>query len=484
MQRLALCAHLLGVMLLAFACVLFAPLSFSLYFDDGEQRAFAYSIGCLLALGAILFVATYHLRPRFRMRTRYAFLITVLSWVSLCLAAALPFVLMSAPLSLVDAVFEATSGLTTTGASILERPSYLSPSVLLYRQLLQWVGGMGIIVLAVAILPYLGVGGMQLYHSEIAGPAGNKITPRIAETAKMLWGIYVALTALCALAYYTVGGMSGFDAVAHSFSTVSIGGFSTYDNSLAHFQANPMVYWIAIVFMFISAANYSLHFLCLRRISLRRYFRDDEFKFFCWFVLVAVLVLSLLFGLSGSYAWEDGWHRPILQIVSIATTTGFTDQPLDAFLPGVAFMLFTLAFVGACGGSTGGGIKAIRILLLIKQGYRELQKLLHPSGIFRLRLNKAQVPERVSEAVWGFFAVYLIVFITLVALLMLTGMDMTSAWSAAGSALNNLGPGMGEVSAHYGDTLTSQKLIIVGTMILGRLEIFTVLVLLLPQSWR
>ena len=483
MLRLTLSAHILGALLVAFASVLFVPLSLSLYFADGQQQAFGYSMLALYALGGSMILSTYKWRSRFSMRTKYAFLITALSWVVICLAGSLPFMLMQGALSPIDAIFEATSGLTTTGASILERPSQLSVSMLFYRQLLQWIGGMGIIVLAIAILPYLGVGGMQLYHSEIAGPSAGKITPRIAQTAKALWGIYIGLTALCAFAYW-LAGMSGFDAIAHSFSTVSIGGFSTYDASFAHFSDNAALYWVAIFFMLVASVNFGLHFAALSRFNFRAYWQDSEFQFFLSFILVALLVIGALLALSGSYDWRQEWHRPILQIVSVATTTGFSDTSFASIDPGVAFTLFTLAFIGACSGSTGGGIKAIRILLLIKQGHRELRKLLHPNGIFSLRLNRSAVPSRVSEAVWGFFAVYLITFITIVGVLMLTGMDMTSSWSASGAMLNNLGPGMGSVAQHYGDLLDGQKGILAMAMILGRLEILTVLVLLMPSSWR
>ena len=483
MLRLTLSVHILGALLVAFASVLFVPLALSLYFADGQHRAFGYSILALYALGGGMLLSTYKWRSRFSMRTKYAFLITALSWVTICLAGSAPFMLMQDALSPIDAIFEATSGLTTTGASILERPSQLSLSILFYRQLLQWIGGMGIIVLAVAILPYLGVGGMQLYHSEIAGPNAGKITPRIAQTAKALWSIYIGLTLVCAFAYW-LAGMSGFDAIAHSFSTVSIGGFSTYDASFAHFSDNAALYWIAIFFMLVASVNFGVHFAALNRFNLRIYWQDSEFKFFLCFILVALLVIGALLALSGSYDWRQDWHRPILQIVSVATTTGFSDNSFASIDPGVAFTLFTLAFIGACSGSTGGGIKAIRILLLIKQGHRELRKLLHPSGVFSLRLNRSAVPSRISEAVWGFFAVYLITFITIVGVLMLSGMDMTSSWSASGAMLNNLGPGMGSVAQHYGDLLDNQKAILAMAMILGRLEILTVLVLLMPSSWR
>ena len=483
MLRLTLSAHILGALLMAFASVLFVPLALSLYFADGQHRAFGYSILALYGLGGFMVLSTYRWRSRFSMRTKYAFLITALSWVAICLAGAAPFMLMEDALSLVDAIFEATSGLTTTGASILERPSQLSVSVLFYRQLLQWIGGMGIIVLAVAILPYLGVGGMQLYHSEIAGPSAGKITPRIAQTAKALWGIYIGLTVLCALAYW-LAGMSGFDAIAHSFSTVAIGGFSTYDASLAHFSDNAAIYWVAIIFMLVASVNFGVHFAAVSRFNFRAYWDDSEFQFFLCFILVALVAIGALLALSGSYDWRQDWHRPILQIVSVATTTGFSDKSFASIDPGVAFTLFTIAFIGACSGSTGGGIKAIRILLLIKQGHRELKKLVHPNGVFSLRLNRGAVPSRVSEAVWGFFAVYLITFITIVGVLMLSGMDMTSSWSASAAMLNNLGPGMGAVAQHYGDLLNSQKAILAIAMLLGRLEIFTILVLLMPSSWR
>ena len=483
MYGFALIGHVLGVLLMAFSCFVSVPLGLSLYFNDGEHQAFWRSFLTIFGLGVAFYLATYSLKRKFVMRTKYAFLGTFLAWVALSLAGSLPFMFMTSPLAWFDAIFESASGLTTTGATILTRIETLPPSVLLYRQLLQWLGGMGIIVLAVAILPYLGVGGMQLYRSETVGPTSSKFTPSIAQTAKSLWGIYFALTVLCALAYWGAG-MKPFDALAHSLSTVSIGGFSTYDNSFAQFMGSPWVYGVGMVFMLVAAMNFNLHFLVLRRGVLGAYFKDSEFLFFMLFILVAVVGLNFAFWLTSAYQGQDAWHRGAFQVISVATTTGFTDQTLNMFLPGVAFILFSLAFVGGCAGSTGGGMKAIRVLLLIKQGHRELKKLLHPQGVFRLRLGHAPVSERVAESVWGFVAIYLLVFMTLVAVMLLLGGDMETAWSAVGACLNNLGPGMGDVALHYGNLDIAEKLVLVLTMIMGRLEIFTVLVLFLPQTWR
>ena len=438
----------------------------------------------IIGSGTLCSLVTYRYRHNMQFRTRYAFIITVLSWVVLCVAGALPLVWMENGMEFSDAVFESTSGLTTTGATVIARIESLSLSILLYRQLLQWIGGMGIIVLAVAVLPYLGIGGMQLYHSETPGPAAeNKMTPRIAQTAKALWTIYIALTLLCALAYW-VGGMTPFDAVAHSFSTVSIGGFSTHSESFAYFQS-PGLYWIAIVFMLLSALNFSLHYFAWRqRWNPKYYFQDPECRFYLLFLGIATVSICGLFLFLDQYDSREIGYKGIFQVISVATTTGFTVDTFDHYLPGITFVVFMLSFVGACAGSTGGGIKAIRILLLLKQGYRELLRLLHPHGVFTVRLGKNPVPDQVIEAIWGFFAVYLILFISLMALLMLLGMDMTTAWSALGATLNNLGPGAGAVAQHYADVEDSVKAVLIFSMLLGRLEIFTILVLLLPTTWR
>ncbi|MDX1400053.1 MAG: potassium transporter TrkG, partial [Oceanospirillum sp.] len=337
--------------------------------------------------------------------------------------------------------------------------------------------------LAVAILPMLGIGGMQLYRAETPGPVkDNKLTPRITETAKALWYIYLTLTVLCALSYW-VAGMSLFDAIGHSFATVAIGGFSTHDASIGYFD-NPAIEMIGIIFMLISAVNFSLHFLAWRERSVKNYFYDPEFKFFIFLIgLTSASTVAVLW-LTDTYELSESFRHGLFEVVSVATTTGFGVADFSQWPSVLPFTLFLAAFVGGCAGSTGGGMKVMRVLLILKQGIREIKRLVHPSAIIMVKLGGRSVPDRVIEAVWGFFSVYLMLFVVMLIGLLATGLDQVTAWSAVGSALNNLGPGLGDVASHYGDIPDTAKWILIVAMLLGRLEIFTLLVLFTPMFWR
>jgi trk system potassium uptake protein TrkH len=419
------------------------------------------------------------------LRIRDGFLIVVLFWLVLALSGALPFMLSENPhMSVVDAVFESMSGLTTTGATVLTGLDELPRSILYYRQQLQWLGGMGIIVLAVAIAPILGVGGMQLFRAEATGPmTNNKLTPRIKETAKALWYIYLGLTAACAVLYF-LAGMSPFDAIGHSFSTLAIGGFSTHDKSIAFFN-NPMVDIIAMFFMVIAGINFSLHYLALRRYSLRQYFSDSEVKAFLLILaLLSVITVSVLI-IEGTF--DDigmSIRLGLFQVISIATTTGFTTNNFS-YWPGLLPVLLIISsFVGGCAGSTAGGMKVIRVELLLRQGRREIDRLLHPNAVLPIKLNKRPVSDGVINAVWGFFALYVISFVSLGLLMMMTGSDIVTAFSATAACLNNLGPGLGDVASNYQTVSDPGKWILSFTMLLGRLELFSLLVVLTPAFWK
>jgi trk system potassium uptake protein TrkH len=375
------------------------------------------------------------------------------------------------------------SALTTTGATVFTGLDDLPKSVLFYRQLLQWLGGMGIIVLAVAILPMLGIGGMQLYRAESPGPVkDNKLTPRITETAKALWYLYLGLTISCAVAYY-LAGMSPFDAICHSFSTVAIGGFSTHDASIGYFQS-PAIESVAIVFMIISGINFGLHFMVLNRRNPVLYLKDMEVRAYLFVLaVVAVVVCSVLF--SNPQASEAPFRQGLFQAVSIATTTGYTTTDFSLWPSAAPVMLLLAAFAGGCAGSTAGGIKIIRVLLIYLQGAREIKRLIHPNGVFGIKLGDQKVPDRVIQAVWGFFSMYVIVFLSILMVLMLMSeLDFLTAFSAVGATLNNLGPGLGEVAKNYSTLPASDKWLLIFVMLLGRLEIFTLLVLLTPSFWR
>lgn len=341
---------------------------------------------------------------------------------------------------------------------------------------------MGIIVLAVAILPMLGIGGMQLYRAETPGPVKDaKLTPRIAQTAAALWYLYMGLTALCAIAYYAAG-MNAFDAICHGFSTVAIGGFSTHDASLGYFD-NAAIDYVAIVFMMLAGINFALHFSAITRRDFLVYWRDREVRLYLFALMaVAAVVIAILADHDTTDApFRDG----LFHAVSIATTTGFTTTDFSAWPSVAPILLIFAAFAGGCAGSTAGGLKQYRVLLIGRQGIREIRRLIHPNAVFHIKLGGKLIPDRVIEAVWGFFAVYTVIFLTMVCLLMATSdLDFTTSFSAVAANLNNLGPGLGDVALNYQDVPAHTKWILIVAMLLGRLEIFTLLVLLTPDYWR
>lgn len=481
-MHIAVSLRIIGVLLMLFSTAMLPPLYFGLFDNDGSGGAFAIAFGVNIAAGAFLWLTNRGARSDLRIRD--GFLVTALFWVVLGSFGAIPLILSEAlELTLVEAVFESISGLTTTGATVIVGLDDLPRSILLYRQLLQWLGGIGIIVLAVAVLPMLGIGGMQLYRAESAGPAKDrKLTPRITGTAKALFSIYFGLTSVCALAYY-IAGMSGFDAVCHAFSTVAIGGFSTHDASMGFFENNTILL-ICTVFMTISAINFGLHFIAFQRRSLAVYQRDSEAVFFCWVILIATVVTISTLILTRTLTLEESLIHGLFQTVSIATTTGFTTQDFAAWPIFLPVLLLMLSFMGGCAGSTGGGLKAMRLLLIFRQGMRELKQLLHPNAVIPLKLDARRVQPSVVSAVWSFFAVYMFCFVTIMLLMLATGLDFTSAFSAVAASMNNLGPGLGEVAPNFASVSEAGKVLLCIAMLLGRLEVFTLLVLFTPAFWR
>ncbi len=483
MQFLAI-QRIFGLLLVVFSSTMLPPMLVSILYADGALEPFFDAFAVTLVTGIVLWLPVKHRKRELRLRD--GFLVVVLFWSVLALFGAIPFVLSPQPeVSFTEAFFESISGLTTTGATILTGIDHLPKSILFYRQQLQWLGGMGIIVLAVAIMPMLGIGGMQLYRAETPGPVkDSKLTPRITETAKALWYIYLALTVACALAYW-IAGMDGFDAIAHSFSTVAIGGFSTHDASMGFFNNKPQVELVAIVFMLLAGMNFALHFIAWRSRSLLNYFRDAEFRIYLSILFgVAVVASSYLYYTDHFlYPWRAILHGTF-QAVSIGTTAGFTTHEYHnwpGFLP--VLLLFT-SFIGGCAGSTGGGMKVIRFLLLLKQGMREIKRVIHPNAIITIKVGGRPLPDRVVNSVWGFFSAYVASFSVIMLLMMLTGLDQISAFSATAAAINNLGPGLNEVGANYAGVSDAGKWILSFAMLLGRLEIFTLIVLLTPAFWR
>ena len=450
-----------------------------------EEREFVYNfivtgfitflIGCFL-----FFLAS---EKNGDLRTKDGFIITIFFWTVLGFFGSIPFYLAELEgLSYIDALFESISGLTTTGATVLVGLDDMPRSLLFYRQLLQWLGGMGIIVLAVAVLPLLGVGGMQLYKAETPGPLkDSKLTPRITETAKALWFVYLSMTISCSILYKYFG-MSWFDAVCHAFSTISIGGFSTHDDSFSFFN-NSGLRWTAIIFMVISGINFALHYLAWTKKRLFHYFYDSEVKLYLSLLTSTALITYLTLYFSENI-YDEMIVDSVFQAVSIGTTTGFLTSNYSNWPLFVPIMLLIAAFIGACAGSTGGGIKVIRALILIRQGSSEITKLIHPNAVVTIKFGKKSLDPRVSESVWGFFAVYVATFLMILMFLLSQSNDFLTAFSAVGATLNNLGPGLGAVSENYKDITDLSKLALCISMLLGRLEIFTLLLLFTPAFWR
>ncbi len=482
MQTLGI-MKILGILIVLFSITLIPPIAVSLWYMDQAHGAFILSLLIILTVGAICWFPGR--RYRGELRFRDGFLIVVLIWVVLSIMAAIPLLLVHRPeLRIVDALFESTSGLTTTGATILTAIDDLPLSVLYYRQQLQWLGGMGIIVLAIAVMPALGVGGMQLYRAETPGPIkDHKLTPRITETAKAIWRIYFGLTVLCGASYYFAG-MSVFDAISHAFSTVAIGGFSTHEASLGYFQSNA-INLVATLFMLLAGLNFALHFSAFRFLRVAVYFKDPEAK--AYFGLILLTIALTVMTLQQHQVYEqlsDNIVQGLVQVVSIVTTTGFTTTNFSIWPTFIPILLILLSTAGGCAGSTAGGMKIIRMLLLFKQGAREISKLVHPSALIPIKLGGKPIPDNVVNAVWGFLSLYIFSYAILLIMMLATGADLMTAFSAVTACLNNLGPGLGDVSHNYASITDTGKIILTFAMLLGRLELFTLLVLFSPVFWK
>jgi len=475
--------RILGLLLMIFSITMLPPVAVGLFYGDQAWFPFLQSFAMILTAGPIAWFPVRNKQKDLRLRD--GFLVVASFWTVLGTAGALPLFLVDQPsMSFTDAVFESMSGLTTTGATVLAGLDMLPKSILFYRQQLQWFGGMGIIVLAVAVLPMLGVGGMQLYRAETPGPVKDtKLTPRITETAKALWYVYLAFTILCGLAYL-LAGMEPFDAICHAFSTVAIGGFSTHDLSIGFF-ASPAIDIVAIVFMILAGVNFSLHFFAWQNVSVRHYRHDPEFRAYAFVLLMVSAIVIISLALKDTYTdWNATLINGLFQSVSIATTTGFTTANYAAWPGALPVLLIFASFIGGCAGSTAGGIKVIRWLLIAKQGAREIVRLVHPNAEIPVKLGKSAVPARIVDAVWGFFSVYVVVFGLMLLVMMSTGLDQVTAFSAVAATLNNLGPGLGDVAAGFMNVSDTAKWVSVAGMLLGRLEIFTLLVLVTPTFWR
>jgi trk system potassium uptake protein TrkH len=473
--------RVLGFLLAVTAISLLLPALASVIGRDGDAWSFLAAAGVGLAVGAAFWFLGRDARD---IRVREGFAVVTLGWLVVGLLGGLPAWFSGQIPSYTDAAFESVSGFTTTGASILSDIEGRSHGVLLWRSLTHWLGGMGIVLLALAILPLLGVGGMQLFRAEVPGPVAERLTPRIRQTATLLWSVYVLLTVAETVALM-IAGLSFFDAICHAMATMATGGFSTRNTSVGAY-ANPAVDWIIIVFMFLAGTNFTLHYLALTG-KLRAYWKDDEFRFYTgltFWATVMICVPMLLAGLHPSL--HDTIRHGLFQVVAILTTTGFGTADYLLWPPVAHAVLLVLMAIGGSAGSTGGGIKVMRILILLKTGKQELQKLVHPRAVTTLWYNGRSVAPGLAANVLGFCLLFVLVYIAGVVILTLGGRDLLTAVGATAATLGNIGPGLGDVgpACNYGHLHGWEKWLLMFFMLAGRLEIYTVLVLLLPEAWR
>lgn len=484
MQRFCTLTFVLGLILMIFGLTYILPIATSLYFADGMTEHFQQGMSLNIGIGCIMTGVT--MRFRGEIKTRDGYLLVTFFWILMASMATLPLMWGMPGLSFTDAFFETVSGLTTTGATVFTGLDTLAPSLNLWRHELNWLGGLGIIVLAVAILPLLGIGGMQLYKAEIAGPIkDSKLTPRIHETARLLWLVYGGITIAC-IGCLKLAGMSWFDAICHGFATMGLGGLSTHDASIGYFDS-PAIELVLVVFMLISAMNFAVHFLALRRLSIKPYFEDPE----------AIPMLGVVAGsvwLCSFYIWNQGvypdfWtsiRHVTFNLVSVGTSSGFVSVDYDKWPAFVPWWMLYLSCIVACTGSTGGGIKMFRTILLWKQANREMFSILHPNAINPIRIGGNPVANKIIFAVLAFIFVYFISIVVLTFSLLFSGLDPISALSAVLACINNAGPGLGQVgpASNYQGLSDFQTWICSIAMLLGRFEVLTLLMLFTPAFWR
>ncbi|HXV22107.1 MAG TPA: TrkH family potassium uptake protein [Desulfuromonadales bacterium] len=472
--------RILGALLLFLAAALLTPIPFSIYFADGAAGAF-------LAAALISFVAGLTLykkcQSKRELSVREGFAIVTFGWGFYALFGALPFLFSGAIPSPVDAIFETMSGFTTTGSTILANIESLPESILFWRALTHWMGGMGIIVLSLAILPMLGVGGMQLFKAEVPGPTADRLKPRIQDTAKLLWGVYVLLT-IAEVVLLMLGGMNLYEALCHAFATLATGGFSTRNASVGAY-GSAYIDWVVTVFMFLAGVNFSLHYQVLRG-RPREFWRNEEFRFY-FFITAVTTVLIVLLNQGTIYgSFFDNLRYSAFQVVSILTTTGFATADYETWPVLAQYLLVFLMFVGGCAGSTGGGMKVARMLLLFKHAQVQLYRLIHPRAVRLVKLGGVPVDREVMQSILGFFAFYMGIFVVASFLMAASGLDLTSAGAAVIATLSNVGPGLGTLGPvdNFAHVSAFGKIVLTLCMLMGRLELFTVLVLFFPSFWR
>ncbi|NCC26270.1 MAG: TrkH family potassium uptake protein [Deltaproteobacteria bacterium] len=470
-----------GVVLLCTGLAMLLPLLFAAFYGDDSAVPLALSSAVTVVVGLCLHLGLRSQKGQ-SINHREGMVITALSWTAVGAFGALPFFLSGFE-NFTDAMFESVSGLTTTGASVMTDIEAMPKGLLVWRAMTQWLGGMGIIVLSLAILPFLGVGGMQLYKAEVPGPVPDKLQPKIKDTAMTLWKVYVLFTLIQTL-LLLFGGLDLCDSLSHAFATMATGGFSTRNASVASF-GSAYVEWVVTFFMFLAGVNFALHFQALRGRPLAVW-RDPEFRFFAVILLVCVLIGTVDLYAAEYHDTFDALRYSAFQVVSIMTTTGFATADYEAWPFVVQGILVALMFFGGCAGSTSGGPKCMRIMLLAKQAYNELFRLVHPRSVTTIKLGDRIVKPDVMSGVWGFFVLFLALFVLTGILLAATGLDLGTAFSASIACIGNIGPGFGSVgpAENYAHIPAFGKWVLICGMIIGRLEIYTVIVLFVPEFWR
>jgi trk system potassium uptake protein TrkH len=474
--------RILGLLLILYSISMTTPLLVNLIYQDGVYLPFIESFVITLLTGLIFYFPTKHSRQELKIRD--GFVVVVLFWVVICLFSAIPLYLAPNPhLSLTNAIFESVSGITTTGATILKNIDTLPHNILYYRQQMQFLGGMGIVVLAVAIMPMLGIGGMQLYRTETPGPLKeNKLTPRIAQSAKALWLVYVILTALCALSYKLCG-MSLFDAICGSFATIATGGFSVHSESFAYYQSNA-IEMVGCFFMFLGGVNFTLHFLVFKKRSLKPYFQDEEFINYAKIIVLATATIATI--LVTDHLFDEGGDaliKAIFNVISLMTTTGLTTASFSDWPKFIPILLMMMAVIGGCAASTTGGIKVLRMLLIMKQSDRELMRLIHPNAIVNIKFGGKVLSRSILQSMWSFISIFLFFYLLLVLLYMAFGNDLTTSVGITTATLANAGAGIGDISQGFSGMNEPTKWVSMIAMLAGRLEIFSLLILFSPHFW-
>ena len=474
--------HILGIFVLMIGAAMLPAFALSAALHEAAWSALGLSVLVTMGTGVGMYVFVPRTGERISLTHREGFVIVTLAWVFASAFGALPFLFSGVVPTYCDAFFETMSGFTTTGASVLSNLDGTSRGILFWRALTQWLGGMGIIILSLAILPLLGVGGMQLFKAEIPSPVKDRLTPRIAETARNLWLVYIAISA-AEFFLLVLGGMSAFDAACHTFTTMATGGFGNYDDSIARFNS-LYIEIVIIAFMFIAGTNFALHFRLFRG-DARPLFQDPEFRFYLSVTVVATAAITLDLRSHVSTLGEALRHAAF-QVVSILTTTGFVTVNFDLWPIPSKVILLLLMFIGGCAGSTGGAIKCLRIMIVVKQTFIELTRLIHPRAVLSVKIARSPVPPEIVSSIRSFFFLYIALAVAATLTLTFLGIDMLTAVSGVAATIGNVGPGMGAVNAlsNYAELPQSAKWVLSLCMLLGRLEIYTVLVLLVPDFWK